>query len=145
MWAHGDYPSVATDLIAELGPRLVDAVGVRRASGCSMSPRAPATPRYRRRSPARRSSPSDLTPELFEAGRAHAAAAGVTLAWEEADAENLPYADASFDVVLSCVGVMFAPHHQRAADELVRVARPAAGSACSAGRRPGSSARCSRP
>ena len=66
----------------------------------------------------------DLTPELFAAGRAFAARHGVTVAWEEGDAEALPYADDSFDVVLSCVGVMFAPHHQRAADELVRVCRP---------------------
>ena len=42
----------------------------------------------------------------------------------EADAEALPFADAAFDVVMSCVGVMFAPHHQQAADELVRVCRP---------------------
>ena len=44
--------------------------------------------------------------------------------WEEGDAEALPYDDGAFDVVLSCVGVMFAPHHQQAADELVRVCRP---------------------
>jgi SAM-dependent methyltransferase len=67
---------------------------------------------------------SDLTPELFDAGRAFAAAQGVTVRWEEGDAEALPYADASFDVVLSCVGTMFAPHHQETADELVRVCRP---------------------
>ena len=46
------------------------------------------------------------------------------VAWEQGDAEALPYDDASFDVVMSCVGVMFAPHHELAADELVRVARP---------------------
>ena len=44
--------------------------------------------------------------------------------WEQADAEALPCDDASFDVVLSCLGVMFAPHHQRAADQLLRVCRP---------------------
>ena len=44
--------------------------------------------------------------------------------WRTADAENLPFADASFDTVLSCIGVMFAPHHQVAADELGRVCRP---------------------
>ena len=48
----------------------------------------------------------------------------MTLEWEEGDAEALPYDDGAFDVVLSCVGVMFAPHHQPAADELVRVCRP---------------------
>ncbi len=41
-----------------------------------------------------------------------------------ADAEHLPFDDASFDVVMSSIGVMFAPHHQDAADELVRVCRP---------------------
>ena len=45
------------------------------------------------------------------------------IAWETGDAEALPYADAQFDLVTSCVGVMFAPHHQAGADELVRVCR----------------------
>jgi SAM-dependent methyltransferase len=66
---------------------------------------------------------SDLTPEMFDAGRARAAAAGVELEWVEADAENLPFDDESFDVVMSSIGAMFAPHHQEAADELVRVCR----------------------
>ena len=42
----------------------------------------------------------------------------------EADAENLPFDDGSFDVVMSSIGAMFAPHHQSVADELVRVVRP---------------------
>jgi len=67
---------------------------------------------------------SDLTPELFDAGRARAADRGVDVDWREADAEALPFADGEFDVVLSCVGVMFAPHHRAAADELLRVCRP---------------------
>jgi SAM-dependent methyltransferase len=50
--------------------------------------------------------------------------AGLELDWVEADAERLPFEDESFDVVMSCIGVMFAPHHQAAADELVRVCRP---------------------
>jgi SAM-dependent methyltransferase len=48
---------------------------------------------------------------------------GVSLEWAEADAENLPFEDESFDVVISSIGVMFAPHHQDAADEMVRVCR----------------------
>jgi len=48
----------------------------------------------------------------------------VSIDWVEADAERLPFDDAAFESVLSCVGVMFAPHHQRAADELLRVCRP---------------------
>jgi ubiquinone/menaquinone biosynthesis C-methylase UbiE len=67
---------------------------------------------------------SDLTPELFDAGRRIAAERGVDLEWVEADAEALPFADDSFDVVMSCVGVMFAPHHQAVADEIARVCRP---------------------
>ncbi len=67
---------------------------------------------------------TDLTPELLDVGRAAAAAEGLQLSWQTADAEALPYDDADFDVVLSAIGVMFAPHHQQAADELVRVCRP---------------------
>jgi SAM-dependent methyltransferase len=67
---------------------------------------------------------TDLTPELLDIGRRLAAERGVELRWEVADAEALPFDDGSFDVVTSCVGVMFAPHHQPAADELVRVTRP---------------------
>jgi ubiquinone/menaquinone biosynthesis C-methylase UbiE len=46
------------------------------------------------------------------------------LEWREADAEALPFGDGEFDTVVSCVGVMFAPHHQASADELIRVCRP---------------------
>ncbi len=67
---------------------------------------------------------SDLTPELFDAGRRRAKAEGVELAWVEADAESLPFEDQSYDVVMSSIGAMFAPHHQEVADELVRVCRP---------------------
>jgi SAM-dependent methyltransferase len=48
----------------------------------------------------------------------------VSLEWQVADAEHLPFEVDTFDAVTSCVGVMFAPHHQEAADELIRVCRP---------------------
>jgi ubiquinone/menaquinone biosynthesis C-methylase UbiE len=67
---------------------------------------------------------SDLTPELLDEGRRQAEAEGLSLDWRPADAEALPFEDASFDRVISCVGVMFAPHHQVSADELIRVTRP---------------------
>lgn len=68
---------------------------------------------------------TDYVPELLERGRHRAAAEGFTnVTFEVADAEALPYADASFDVVLSTFGVMFAPNHERAAAELIRVCRP---------------------
>lgn len=66
----------------------------------------------------------DLTPELFDAGRRRAAEAGAEVRWMEGDAEALPFDAASFDVVISTFGVMFAPRHQVAADELARVLRP---------------------
>jgi ubiquinone/menaquinone biosynthesis C-methylase UbiE len=60
----------------------------------------------------------DLTPELLAAGRRVAAEAGVEVNWVEGDAEALPLNDASFDVVVSVFGCMFAPRHEVAADEL---------------------------
>lgn len=66
----------------------------------------------------------DLTPELFDAARARAAAAGVDVQWLEGDAEALPFDDERFDVVLSTFGCMFAPRHDVVATELVRVLRP---------------------
>jgi SAM-dependent methyltransferase len=123
MWALGNYPSVADEVIPELGGVLVDAVGVgpgdrvldiAAGSGNASVPAAAAGATV---------VASDLSPALLEAGRA-AVGDGVRITWEEGDAEALPYDDASFDAVMSCVGVMFAPHHQEAADELVRVVRP---------------------
>ncbi|MGY1609465.1 MULTISPECIES: class I SAM-dependent methyltransferase [unclassified Geodermatophilus] len=124
MWALGDYPAVARDLIPELGRVLVDAAGVGRGDRVLDVAAGTGNVAIPAALTGAEVVASDLTPELFAAGREAAARQGVELAWEEGDAEALPYADASFDVVLSCVGVMFAPHHQQAADELVRVCRP---------------------
>ena len=107
-----------------LGPRLVEACGI----GPGMKVLDVATGTGNAAIPAAQAgatvTASDLTPELFEAGRARAEAAGVTLEWAEADAENLPFEDESFDVVMSSIGAMFAPRHQDVADELVRVCKP---------------------
>ena len=124
MWAMGDYPTVVTDVVAPLGPILVDAAGIKpgdvvldvaAGSGNAAIPAARAGARV---------IASDLTPELLETGQKLAAEARVQLTWETADAEALPYGDDEFDAVLSCLGVMFAPHHQTSADELIRVCRP---------------------
>jgi SAM-dependent methyltransferase len=123
MWALGDYPSVASEVIPALGPVLVEATGigpgdtvldVAAGSGNVAVPAALTGAQV---------TANDLTPALLEAGRRGAELRGAAVRWEEGDAEALPYEDASFDVVVSCVGVMFAPHHQAVADELVRVAR----------------------
>ncbi len=124
MWALGDYPSLAAEVIPDLGVRLVAACGVgprdrvldvASGSGNAAIPAAMAGATV---------VACDLTPAMFEAGRRQAAFCGVDVEWREADAEALPFADGDFDVVLSCVGVMFAPHHQTSADELIRVCRP---------------------
>jgi len=67
---------------------------------------------------------TDYVPALLERGQARAAADGLTIDFREADAENLPFADASFDVVLSTFGVMFTPNQMQAASELLRVCKP---------------------
>jgi ubiquinone/menaquinone biosynthesis C-methylase UbiE len=66
---------------------------------------------------------TDFVPTLLERGRARAAADGLTVLFQEADAEALPFADASFDAVLSTYGVMFAPDQDQAAAEMLRVCR----------------------
>ncbi len=123
LWASGDYPAVAAELIPALGPTLVEACGVRAGqrvldvaagSGNAAVPAAATGADV---------VASDLTPELFESGRRIAEARGVQLTWEQGDAEALPYADGTFDVTMTCVGAMFAPHHQETADELLRVTR----------------------
>ena len=67
---------------------------------------------------------TDYVASLLDAGRARAQAEGVDVAFREADAEALPFADASFDIVLSTFGVMFTPDQQKAAHELARVCKP---------------------
>ena len=124
MWASGDYPSMVDTFLLPLGPRLVDACGI--GPGMSVLDVAAGTGNASIPAAQRGASvtASDLTPELLEAGRRHAESKGLELEWVEADAENLPFGDESFDVVMSSIGAMFAPHHQAVADELVRVCRP---------------------
>ncbi|MDN5766442.1 MAG: methyltransferase domain-containing protein [Humibacillus sp.] len=124
MWSLGDYPTVARELIPQLGHVLVEALGigpgqhvldVAAGSGNASIPAALAGADV---------VASDLTQHLLDAGRASALQAGAHLEWRQSDAEALPWPDATFDTVMSVVGVMFAPHHQASADELARVCRP---------------------
>ncbi len=66
----------------------------------------------------------DLVPELLDIARERAAEVGFEVDWAEGDAQELPFRGAEFDRVLSAFGHMFAPRHERAAAELVRVCRP---------------------
>ncbi|GBL44808.1 methyltransferase type 11 [Sulfuriferula multivorans] len=67
---------------------------------------------------------TDYVPALLERGRARASADGLPVQFEPADAENLPYKDHSFDVVLSTFGVMFTPDQEKAAAEMARTCKP---------------------
>ena len=67
---------------------------------------------------------TDYVPALLEAGRARAQAEGHAIQFQQADAEALPFPEASFDVVMSTFGVMFTPDQEKAAAELARVCRP---------------------
>jgi SAM-dependent methyltransferase len=123
MWASGDYKDMVETFLLPLGLRLVEACGigpgqavldVAAGTGNASIPATQAGAKV---------TASDLTPELLQAGRARAESQGLTLDWVQADAEHLPFEDESFDVVMSSIGAMFAPHHQQVADELVRVCR----------------------
>jgi SAM-dependent methyltransferase len=123
MWTAGDYPEVA-ERIAAVGDYVAGRAGaaagielldVATGSGNVSIPAALAGAKV---------TGLDLTPKLLDAQRERARAAGVEVELVEGDAEELPFADASFDRVTSCFGVMFAPRQQLAADELVRVTRP---------------------
>jgi SAM-dependent methyltransferase len=66
----------------------------------------------------------DIAPNLLEQGRARAKAEGLAVQFDEGDAEAMPYPDASFDVVMTMFGAMFAPRPDKTAAELLRVCRP---------------------
>ena len=124
MWALGNYAAVASDVIASLGPVVVEAAGI--AAGQRVHDVAAGSGNVAIPAAATGADvvATDLTPELLEKGRHDAEAEGQTVTWRVADAEALPFDDGEFDTVVSCVGVMFAPHHQVVADELVRTTRP---------------------
>lgn len=124
MWASGNYPAVANEVVHALGGILVEALDIQpgeRVLDVAAGTGTSAIPAARRGAEV---IATDLTPELLAVGRTTAEAEALELTWQTADAEALPFPDAGFDVVLSTIGVMFAPHHQLAADELVRVCRP---------------------
>ena len=124
MWASGDFAVIGATLQI-VGELLAEAADVRAghrvldvAAGSGTATLAAA-----RRFATVTS--TDYVPALLERGRRRAEAEGfASVAFEVADAESLPYPDASFDIVLSTFGAMFAPDHQRAAAELTRVCMP---------------------
>ena len=123
-WAAGDFPEVARLTLWPVGERLVRRVGIGRDEDVLDIACGSGNAALRAAQAGGRTTGVDLTPELFDAGRALAADAGVEIDWVEGDAEDLPFADGSFDVVLSTFGVMFAPRHRITAGEIARVLRP---------------------
>jgi len=124
MWASGDFAVIGTTLqiVGELLSEAADVRAVHRVLDVAAG-NGNATIAAARRFAAVTS--SDYVPALLESGRRRADAEGLTnITFDVATAEALPYPDASFDVVLSTFGVMFAPDHERAAAELTRVCRP---------------------
>jgi len=123
MWTVGDFPDIATR-IEPASEAVVDAVGA--GPGIRLLDVATGTGNAALIAAARGAAVSglDLTPKLLEVAAARAVEAGVEIDLVEGDAENLPYPDDSFDRVVSVFGVMFAPHQERGASELVRVCRP---------------------
>jgi SAM-dependent methyltransferase len=123
LWSSGDYAS-AMHVIASVGPRAVEAAAV---SGDDVVLDV-ACGNGNATIPAARTGAKttglDLTPELLAKGRKAAAEAGIEIEWIEGDAEDLPFDDASFDVVTSVFGCMFAPDHKKTAAEIARVLKP---------------------
>ena len=121
-WAAGDY-SIIGNTLQIVGESLCEAVDLRAgstvldvAAGNGNSSLAAA----RRWADV---TATDYVPALLEDGRRRAEGERLAITFQEADAEALPFADGTFDVVLSSFGVMFTPHHARAASELLRVCR----------------------
>src|SRR6187549_3987057 len=122
-WSSGDYAVVGTTL-SITGEQLCEAVDLRPdqrvldvAAGNGNATLAAA----RRWADV---TSTDYVAALLERGRAKALAERLPVTFQEADAEALPFADASFDAVLSVFGVMFTPNQEQAAQELLRVCRP---------------------
>ena len=122
-WTSGNYARIGNPLVI-MGENLCEAVDVR--SGQKVLDVATGSGNTAI-SAARRfceATGVDYVPEFIEQARERAKAERLDVTFEVGDAENLPYPDASFDVVLSTVGVMFTPDQQKAAGELLRVCKP---------------------
>lgn len=124
MWATGDYDLIARTMFWPVGARSVEDAGVEAGDRVLDAACGSGNAAIRAAQAGGRVVGADLTPDLLDAARSNAEAAGVEVEWVEADCESLPFGDASFDVVLSTFGCMFAPDQARTARELARVLAP---------------------
>jgi SAM-dependent methyltransferase len=123
VWASGDFARIGarTVLVGEVLCRSLDIHPGERVLDVAAGSGNSAISAARRGA---RVTASDFVPSLLEVAQARAELEGLQLATAVADAQKLPFEDASFDVVFSTFGAMFAPDQQRTADELARVCRP---------------------
>jgi SAM-dependent methyltransferase len=124
MWSAGDYEAIAAPL-RTAGALLVSRTGIGPGDDVLDVACGTGNATIAAAQTGARVVGADLTPALLEQAAARAAELGVAVDLVEADAEALPFADASFDVVLSTFGCMFAPRHEIVAREIARVLRPA--------------------
>lgn len=130
MWASGDYPRMVDTFLLPVGRRLADACSITEGSrvlDVAAGTGNAAIPAAQRGA---RVTATDLTPELLRAGARRPEAQGLDLEWVPADAEDLPFDDGSFDLVISCIGVMFAPFTSWRPTSSSGCAGPAARSDC---------------
>jgi ubiquinone/menaquinone biosynthesis C-methylase UbiE len=124
VWRLGDYHRFAREQMWEIGPVVVAACGISPGQRVLDVAAGSGNVAIRAAQAGAEVVASDITPENLEAGRKEAETLGVALDWVEADAQALPFGDDDFDVVTSSFGAIFAPDHQKVADELLRVCRP---------------------
>jgi SAM-dependent methyltransferase len=122
-WASGDFAEIAT-LIVSVAERLADAADLQAGSAVLDVATGSGNAALAAARLGSVVTGVDYVPALLERGRERAAAERLDVDFRHGDAEELPFADESFDGAVSVFGSMFAPDHQRAASELVRVTRP---------------------
>jgi SAM-dependent methyltransferase len=123
-WAAGDYAAVSDAITDAVASKLVERVGVDSTHAVLDVATGTGNVALLAAEAGARTAGLDLTPELFDTARRRAERLGVEIEWVAGDAEELPFADGSFDRVFSAFGVQFAPRHAVVAAELLRVARP---------------------
>jgi SAM-dependent methyltransferase len=121
-WASGDYAEIAT-LIVPVAERLVDAADIRAGSAVLDVAAGSGNAAIAAARVGAVVTGVDYVPALLERARERAAVERLPIGLRDADAEALPFADASFDATLSVFGSMFAPDHARTAAEMLRVTR----------------------
>jgi SAM-dependent methyltransferase len=122
-WAAGDYAAVSDAITDSVAPKLIEHVGVDSTHDVLDVATGTGNVALLAAAAGARTVGLDLTPELFDTARRRAEHLGVEIDWVAGDAEELPFADATFDRVFSAFGVQFAPRHAVVAAELLRVTR----------------------